>query len=277
MQNSLHNIFQDHGQKRSIYATGTDGFAVQEQRWFQGVTFDLALSLCSPDVWYRRREPAQLDGEAPHRVPHSPDGHPEPLAHQRLQRRQHHQAVGRRPAAGGGTHHLRQRALLLAEQVSGRGSYLTVTCAPLQLLFSPQFRKCVLTKIACWGFCCRRFNVKGMMWDCFWGMLCRRSNLQKQLHTCFHEPYHLSWCVAKPQHPVSTWTHHCSSRYQFFQLAAGAISRTIFTYCKELGDIVHKVGPLLLCKHSWGFVTPVHCQRGTLTFLASELLVFNFC
>lgn len=96
-----------------------------------------------------------------------------------------------------------------------------------------------------WRFCCCRFHVKRIMWDCFWGMLCRRSNLQKQIHTCFHEPYH-NWCVVKPQHPVSTWTHCCSSRYQFFQLTEGAISKTIFTYCKELGDIVHKVGPLLL-------------------------------
>lgn len=30
-----------------------------------------------------------------------------------------------------------------------------------------------------WRFCCRRFNVKRITWDCFWGMLCRRSNLQK--------------------------------------------------------------------------------------------------
>ncbi|XP_003962772.2 connector enhancer of kinase suppressor of ras 1 isoform X2 [Takifugu rubripes] len=30
------------------------------------------------------------------------------------------------------------------------------------------------------------------------------------------------------------------NRYQFFQLSGGAISKTIFSYCKELGDIVNK-------------------------------------
>lgn len=35
------------------------------------------------------------------------------------------------------------------------------------------------------------------------------------------------------------------SRYQFFQLSGYTTSKNIFTYCKELGDIVHKVGPFM--------------------------------
>lgn len=47
----LRNRFQDHRQKWNIYATGADGYGVQQSRWFQGFTFDQTLSLCVPQMY----------------------------------------------------------------------------------------------------------------------------------------------------------------------------------------------------------------------------------
>lgn len=102
-----------------------------------GVLQELNLCVCSPDVWYRRREPTQSDREAARRFPQPPDGHPGPLAPQQLRWMQHHQAARWRPAVGGGAHHLCQRTLLSAQQVSKERGYLTVTYETLQVLLYP--------------------------------------------------------------------------------------------------------------------------------------------
>lgn len=48
------------------------------------------LCVLSTDLWHRRREPARSDGKAARRCPLSADGHPEPLAPERLRRTEHH-------------------------------------------------------------------------------------------------------------------------------------------------------------------------------------------
>lgn len=58
--------------------------------------------------------------------------------------------------------------------------------------------------------------------------------------------------VANPSHfcAHSQETYNpCRSRYQFFQMSGHSNTKNIFIHCKELGDIVHKVGPFVRILH----------------------------
>lgn len=70
------------------------------------------------------------------------------------------------------------------------------------------------------------------------------------------DPFHY-WCGNKSARSLLTnpscFCEHllgtfnlCRSRYQFFQLSGHTDTKNIFTYCKKLGEIVHKVGLLML-------------------------------
>lgn len=87
-----------------------------------------------------------------------------------------------------------------------------------------------------WDFCkkCKRLCDPHLVFDPFHYWCGNRSacSLLRNL-SCFCE------------HLLGTF-NLCRSRYQFFQLSGHTNTKNIFTYCRQLGEIVHKVGPLML-------------------------------